>query len=44
VEQIRNGSGPMPPFKDKLTDAQIRALAHYVTEEIAPRGGGAPGN
>jgi quinohemoprotein ethanol dehydrogenase len=44
VEQIRNGSGPMPPFKDKLSDAQIRALARYVTEEIAPHGGGAPGN
>ena len=44
VEQIRNGSGPMPPFSDKLTDDQIRALARYVVEEVAPRGGGAPGN
>jgi quinohemoprotein ethanol dehydrogenase len=44
VRQIREGSGPMPPFGDKLTDAQIGALARYVTEEVAPRGGGAPGN
>jgi len=44
VEQIRNGSGPMPAFSDKLTEEQIRALARYVTEEVAPRGGGTPGN
>ena len=26
----QNGSGPMPAFADKLSDAQISALASYV--------------
>lgn len=27
---LRNGIGAMPSYRDKLTDAQIDALAHYV--------------
>lgn len=30
IEQIRNGGGGMPPFKDELSDEQIRSLAEYV--------------
>ncbi|HEV8686942.1 MAG TPA: c-type cytochrome [Gaiellaceae bacterium] len=29
-QQIRNGGAVMPAFKDKLTDAQIKALAKWV--------------
>ena len=32
VKQITNGGGGMPPFKDQLTEQQIRALARYVVE------------
>jgi cytochrome c6 len=28
---LRNGVGLMPSYKDTLTDAQIRALARYVS-------------
>jgi mono/diheme cytochrome c family protein len=31
VRQVTNGGGPMPAFKAKLTAAQIRAVAQYVT-------------
>jgi cbb3-type cytochrome c oxidase subunit III len=31
ITQITNGGGGMPPFKGRLTDAQIRALARYVS-------------
>jgi cbb3-type cytochrome c oxidase subunit III len=29
--QVENGGGGMPPFKDTLTDAQITAVARYVS-------------
>jgi mono/diheme cytochrome c family protein len=31
VRQVENGGGPMPAFKGKLTDAQINAVATYVS-------------
>ena len=31
VRQVNNGGGPMPAFKGKLTDAQIDAVATYVS-------------
>jgi mono/diheme cytochrome c family protein len=31
VRQVNNGGGPMPAFKGKLTDAQINAVASYVS-------------
>jgi mono/diheme cytochrome c family protein len=31
VRQVENGGGPMPAFKGKLTDAQIDAVATYVS-------------
>jgi cbb3-type cytochrome c oxidase subunit III len=30
-QQVINGGGAMPPFKGKLTDAQIEAVAKYVS-------------
>jgi len=30
-KQVRNGKGAMPPFKGKLTDAQIDAVARFVS-------------
>jgi mono/diheme cytochrome c family protein len=35
IEQITNGGGAMPPFKDQLTDAQIKALAQYVVDSTS---------
>ena len=32
IQQIRDGGGGMPAFKDQLSEAQIRALAEYITE------------
>ena len=32
VERVTNGSGAMPPFKDRLTEQQIRDVAAYVSE------------
>jgi cytochrome c6 len=32
VERVTNGSGVMPPFKDRLTEQQIRDVAAYVSE------------
>ena len=37
VEQIRNGGGGMPPFKDQLSEKQIKDVAAFV---VAQRGGG----
>jgi len=34
VQAVRQGSGVMPPYKDKLTDEQIRALAYYVSQAV----------
>jgi mono/diheme cytochrome c family protein len=30
AQQVRNGGGGMPPFGDRLSDAQIEAVADYV--------------
>ena len=32
MEQIANGGGGMPAFKDQLSEEQIRALAEYIVE------------
>jgi mono/diheme cytochrome c family protein len=32
IEQIANGGGGMPAFRDQLSEEQIRALAEYVVE------------
>ena len=37
-EQVRNGGGAMPPFANVLSDAEIDTVAHYVVEQIAPKG------
>jgi mono/diheme cytochrome c family protein len=31
VQRVTNGSGAMPPFKGQLTDAEIQAVARYVS-------------
>jgi cytochrome c6 len=31
VDRVTNGAGAMPPFKGTLTDAQIQAVADYVS-------------
>jgi cbb3-type cytochrome c oxidase subunit III len=31
VDRVTNGKGAMPSFKDKLSDAQIKAVADYVS-------------
>jgi mono/diheme cytochrome c family protein len=36
--QIRNGGGAMPPFSGVLSDKEIDTVAHYVVEQIAPKG------
>ena len=36
--QVRNGGGAMPPFSDVLSDDEIDTVAHYVVEQIAPKG------
>lgn len=30
IETIKNGHKPMPPYKDKLSDDQIKALVAYI--------------
>ena len=30
AQQVRNGGGGMPPFGDRLSDAEIDAVADYV--------------
>jgi mono/diheme cytochrome c family protein len=37
-KQVRNGGSVMPPFKGVLSGAEIDAVAHYVVEQIAPKG------
>lgn len=39
VQQISNGGGGMPPFKDELTQEEIDAVARYVTEGGSAMGG-----
>ena len=36
--QVRHGGGAMPPFSGVLSDKEIDAVAHYVVEQIAPKG------
>ena len=31
IKRVTNGQGAMPPFKDKLDDQQIQAVADYVS-------------
>ncbi len=31
IQRVTNGAGAMPPFKGQLTDAQIKAVAQYVS-------------
>ena len=35
VEAVRNGLGIMPAYAGKLTDAQIEAVAYYVSRAVA---------
>jgi mono/diheme cytochrome c family protein len=37
-KQVRNGGAVMPPFKGVLSGEEIDAVAHYVVEQIAPKG------
>jgi mono/diheme cytochrome c family protein len=37
-KQVRNGGGAMPPFSGVLSDREIDVVAHYVVEQIAPKG------
>jgi mono/diheme cytochrome c family protein len=32
IDRVTNGSGAMPSFRDRLDEAQIRAVAEYVSE------------
>jgi mono/diheme cytochrome c family protein len=32
VDRVTNGRGAMPPFRDQLSEEQIRAVAEYVNE------------
>jgi cytochrome c6 len=32
IDRVTNGSGAMPSFRDRLNEAQIRAVAEYVSE------------
>lgn len=32
AEAVRKGVGAMPPFEGKLTEAQIQAVAYYVSQ------------
>jgi len=36
--QIRHGGGAMPPFSGVLSEQEIGTVAHYVVEQIAPKG------
>jgi alcohol dehydrogenase (cytochrome c) len=36
--QVRHGGGAMPPFSGVLSDQEISTVAHYVVEQIAPKG------
>jgi mono/diheme cytochrome c family protein len=32
IDRVTNGSGQMPSFRDRLSEAQIRAVAEYVSQ------------
>jgi cytochrome c6 len=32
IDRVTNGSGQMPPFRDRLNEEQIRAVSEYVVE------------
>jgi mono/diheme cytochrome c family protein len=32
IDRVTNGSGAMPSFRDDLNEAQITAVAEYVSE------------
>ncbi len=32
VDRITNGAGPMPPFKDRMSEEQIKTLAEFVSQ------------
>lgn len=35
VEQVEEGGGDMPSFKDQLSDDEIQAVSEYVSDELA---------
>ncbi len=37
ITRVTNGKPPMPSFKGKLTDAQIKAVAKYVSESAGKK-------
>jgi mono/diheme cytochrome c family protein len=37
-ESDSNGGGAMPPFSGVLSDREIGAVAHYVVEQMGPKG------
>jgi hypothetical protein len=37
-KRVRNGGGAMPPISSVLSDREIAVVAHYVVEQIAPKG------
>ena len=37
-KQVRNGGAVMHPFKSVLSGKEIDVVAHYVVEQIAPKG------
>lgn len=37
AQALRHGVGAMPSYRGKLTEAQIEALAHYVSQAAATR-------
>jgi mono/diheme cytochrome c family protein len=37
ITQIANGGGGMPPFKDQLSEEQIRSLAQYIVDVTSGR-------
>jgi mono/diheme cytochrome c family protein len=37
VERVTNGKGPMPAFKGRLSEAQIRAVAEFVAKNAGKK-------
>jgi len=42
VEQVTNGGGGMPAFGDRLSEAEIQAVAEFVSSVAGQDGGGGP--